>query len=150
MAAMARSLGIPARVAVGFLTPSRSGRATYDFSSDDMHAWPELYFSGAGWVRFEPTPGDRAEDGAVLHPQTCRSSPSRRRATAPARRPARSPSASQDPRLDEGALPEDQSPQAGQGFPWPRCSAALAGGAARGAAPAAPPARPQRGRPPGG
>ena len=32
-----------------------------------MHAWPELYFDGAGWVRFEPTPAGRAEDVPALH-----------------------------------------------------------------------------------
>jgi len=56
MAAMARTLGIPARVAVGFLTPTQAADGTYVYSSHDMHAWPELYFTGAGWVRFEPTP----------------------------------------------------------------------------------------------
>ena len=34
------------------------GRILY--TSDDRHAWPEMYFSGVGWVRFEPTPGQRA------------------------------------------------------------------------------------------
>ena len=30
---------------------------TYVYSAHDLHAWPELYFAGSGWVRFEPTPG---------------------------------------------------------------------------------------------
>lgn len=60
MAAMARALGIPARVAVGFLAPDEVAPGTYVYSAHDMHAWPELYFSGAGWVRFEPTPAARA------------------------------------------------------------------------------------------
>lgn len=60
MAAMGRALGIPSRVAVGFLdgTVQPDGRILY--TSDDRHAWPEMYFAGAGWVRFEPTPGQRA------------------------------------------------------------------------------------------
>ena len=61
MAVMARILGIPARVAIGFLHPDPAGPNTWVYSSDDLHAWPELYFDGAGWVRFEPTPADRAE-----------------------------------------------------------------------------------------
>lgn len=59
MAMMARSLGIPARVAVGFLRPDRQPDGTWVYSSRDMHAWPELYFQGAGWIRFEPTPAAR-------------------------------------------------------------------------------------------
>ena len=60
MAAMGRTLGIPSRVVVGFLhgTEQQDGRILY--TSDDRHAWPEMYFSGVGWVRFEPTPSQRA------------------------------------------------------------------------------------------
>ncbi|SEQ61323.1 transglutaminase family protein [Microlunatus flavus] len=56
MAMMARVNGIPARVAVGFL-PGTQTASGYDVYVRDMHAWPELYFAGYGWVRFEPTPG---------------------------------------------------------------------------------------------
>lgn len=62
MATMARTQGIPARIAVGFL-PGRlverdaDDRETYAVSSDQLHAWPELYIGGVGWVAFEPTPG---------------------------------------------------------------------------------------------
>ncbi|WP_372406935.1 transglutaminaseTgpA domain-containing protein [Streptomyces luteireticuli] len=56
MAAMARTLGIPARVAVGFTAGSPQGDGTMSVGSKDAHAWPELYFEGAGWTRFEPTP----------------------------------------------------------------------------------------------
>jgi transglutaminase-like putative cysteine protease len=60
MALMARSLGIPSRIAVGFQPGERSfddGQTFYTVNSDDLHAWPELYFQGVGWLRFEPTPG---------------------------------------------------------------------------------------------
>jgi transglutaminase-like putative cysteine protease len=60
MAIMGRTLGIPSRVAVGFLTPTPVGGNTYVYSTHDLHAWPEMYFEGTGWVRFEPTPADRA------------------------------------------------------------------------------------------
>lgn len=60
MAIMARVLGIPSRVAVGFLEPEKSTNGAWEFSAYDLHAWPELYFPGSGWVRFEPTPQDRA------------------------------------------------------------------------------------------
>ncbi len=59
MAVMGRSLGIPSRVVVGFLRPDATGPDTWTFSTHDLHAWPEMYFGGVGWVRFEPTPQDR-------------------------------------------------------------------------------------------
>ena len=63
MAVMARTLGIPARVAVGFLPGEPLDDGGYRISLRDAHAWPELYFSGVGWMRFEPTPATRS--GAV-------------------------------------------------------------------------------------
>jgi transglutaminase-like putative cysteine protease len=60
MAVMARELGIPSRVAVGFQPGDRrfnDGSNVYEVSTDDLHAWPELYFDDIGWLRFEPTPG---------------------------------------------------------------------------------------------
>jgi transglutaminase-like putative cysteine protease len=61
MAVMARTLGIPSRVAVGYapgkIIGSSGGKNVYQNTSDDLHAWTELYFEGAGWIGFEPTPG---------------------------------------------------------------------------------------------
>ncbi|MFJ8232082.1 DUF3488 and DUF4129 domain-containing transglutaminase family protein [Streptomyces sp. NPDC094448] len=56
MAAMARTLGIPARVAVGFTPGTARGDGSMSVSNRNAHAWPELYFEGVGWTRFEPTP----------------------------------------------------------------------------------------------
>lgn len=59
MAVMARIVGIPSRIVVGYqatATTKAGGRSTATVHSDDLHAWPELYFGSAGWVRFEPTP----------------------------------------------------------------------------------------------
>jgi len=55
MAMMARIVGIPSRVSVGFL-PGDQEEDGWKVSIRDMHAWPELYFANYGWVRFEPTP----------------------------------------------------------------------------------------------
>ncbi|MFJ5266988.1 DUF3488 and DUF4129 domain-containing transglutaminase family protein [Streptomyces sp. NPDC088358] len=56
MASMARTLGIPARVAVGFTPGSPQADGSMSVGLRDAHAWPELYFEGVGWTRFEPTP----------------------------------------------------------------------------------------------
>jgi transglutaminase-like putative cysteine protease len=60
MAVLARLLGIPARVVVGFTQGGFIGNNTWQVKTSDAHAWPELYFAGAGWLRFEPTPPDSA------------------------------------------------------------------------------------------
>ncbi len=64
MAVMAETLGIPARVAVGFTSGAQQGDGSWLVTSHDMHAWPELYFNGLGWVGFEPTVSisDREEE----------------------------------------------------------------------------------------
>jgi len=56
MAVLARLVGIPARVVVGFTAGGFIGNNTWQVKTSDAHAWPELYFAGAGWLRFEPTP----------------------------------------------------------------------------------------------
>jgi transglutaminase-like putative cysteine protease len=61
MTIMARTMGIPARIGVGF-SGGQKADGGFDVSMQDSHAWPELYFEGAGWVRFEPTPGGPAGD----------------------------------------------------------------------------------------
>ncbi|MFJ6132569.1 transglutaminase family protein [Janibacter terrae] len=60
MTLLARARGIPARVVVGFLPGSSPDGRQRVVRASDAHAWPELYFEGVGWVRFEPTPGARA------------------------------------------------------------------------------------------
>lgn len=59
-AAMARAVGLPARVAVGFTTGVAEDPAqpdVYTVRGEHAHAWPEVFLTGAGWVSFEPTPG---------------------------------------------------------------------------------------------
>jgi transglutaminase-like putative cysteine protease len=57
MAALARLVGIPSRIAIGYTAGSKTGKDTWKVTTADAHAWPELYFTGVGWLRFEPTPG---------------------------------------------------------------------------------------------
>jgi transglutaminase-like putative cysteine protease len=49
-----RSIGIPARLAVGFARGELDS-GVYTVTRRDAHAWPEVYFPGIGWVEFEPT-----------------------------------------------------------------------------------------------
>ena len=61
--AMLRSIGVPARVAVGFTPGTDDGTGRYSVLGRNAHAWPEVWFDGLGWVPFEPTPG-RGAPGA--------------------------------------------------------------------------------------
>jgi transglutaminase-like putative cysteine protease len=51
---MLRSIGIPARLAVGFAQGEPEG-GIYVVYRRDAHAWPEVFFPGYGWIEFEPT-----------------------------------------------------------------------------------------------
>jgi hypothetical protein len=60
-AVLARLYGIPSRIAVGYTGGSPGPGGVWHVTTADAHAWPELYFPGQGWLRFEPTP--RGSDG---------------------------------------------------------------------------------------
>ncbi len=57
---MLRSLGIPSRIAVGFLTVDRSdkNKGWYWYYADQAHAWVQVYFPGYGWLDFDTTVGN--------------------------------------------------------------------------------------------
>lgn len=79
-AAMARSLGIPTRVAVGYTWGSWDpARQEYVVRGHHGHAWPEVYFAGVGWIMFEPTPGrSRPHDSDITGHTDARQYPSNR------------------------------------------------------------------------
>jgi hypothetical protein len=60
MAVLARLVGIPSRVVVGYTQGTFIGNDNWQVKTSDAHAWPELLFPGAGWLRFEPTPPNSA------------------------------------------------------------------------------------------
>lgn len=56
MALMCRSIGIPARVAVGFFAnPEWEVLNFYEIRANQAHAWVEVYFEDFGWIEFDPT-----------------------------------------------------------------------------------------------
>lgn len=87
MALMARSLGLPSRVVLGFLpkneegsaskerTESFAGKTIIEFTGNDVSAWVEIKLDGYGWVSFHPTPEetkipDDDQNLAPPNPQT--------------------------------------------------------------------------------
>ncbi|WP_327684722.1 transglutaminase TgpA family protein [Streptomyces sp. NBC_00467] len=125
MAAMARTLGIPARVAVGFTPGSPLADGSMSVGLKEAHAWPELFFEGVGWTRFEPTPsrGTAPEYTRSESPSGGPSSPTQPEATA-STAPSVAPSATercpaQARQLGEcgAATPQDLTPPGDSGFP---------------------------------
>ncbi|MER6323556.1 transglutaminaseTgpA domain-containing protein [Streptomyces coelicoflavus] len=106
MAAMARSLGIPARVAVGFAPGSPQADGSVSVGLRDAHAWPEVYFEGVGWTRFEPTPTRGSTPAYTITDRPGSSVPdpalpSRNTGTEPSAAPSESDTCSpQDKKLD--------------------------------------------------
>lgn len=131
MAAMARTLGIPARVAVGFTPGTKKPDGTTSVGLRDSHAWPELYFQGIGWTRFEPTPSrgsipdyaypdtpDTRDPGSPAAPEPSRSTapsdgPSARPSCGPDERRSGSGSACVSLHAESGTRPPDDG-----SFPW--------------------------------
>lgn len=116
-AALARSLGLPARVAVGF-TPGEEdpdAPGTYVVTGRNAHAWPEVYFAGVGWVPFEPTPG-RGAPGAEAYTLVAPDQATPEESVAPTSVPTTATPETAPPRplRDEALLPE-ALPTAGDG-----------------------------------
>lgn len=59
-----RSVGVPARLAVGYAEGARERNGTFTVRGRDSHAWPQVYFPAIGWVDFEPT----ASQPALVRP----------------------------------------------------------------------------------
>jgi transglutaminase-like putative cysteine protease len=114
MAMMARVAGIPSRVSVGFLPGEQVGDS-WQVSIRDMHAWPELYFSGWGWVRFEPTPSVQTGDAPpwTLQPVDA---PSDEPSGDPSASASAAPSANLDPRDTPAEAPVTAEDSAGSNW----------------------------------
>lgn len=66
MVVMARTLGLPARLAVGYLPQPPDEEGVQTIWQVNGHSWAEVYFAGYGWVAFEPTAPFAEGAGAVL------------------------------------------------------------------------------------
>lgn len=134
MAYLARLAGIPSRVVVGFTPGERQPDGTFHITNKDAHAWPELYFPSAGWVRFEPTPRGGTERPGYAVPPPSTAPPAVDPSASPEPTdPAATPSASESGRpraLDEagnqGADGQNRDGAANGGFPYVPLGAALA------------------------
>ena len=117
-AAMARAVGLPSRVAVGFTPGVQEGDGRWHVTGKEAHAWPEVFLSGFGWVAFEPTPGrglPGAEDYTNVAPAQAADSTTAvttPQVTAPVEQvpPEQDPATAAAP-IEEGARPSPTGPR---------------------------------------
>jgi transglutaminase-like putative cysteine protease len=100
MVVMARSLGIPARLAAGYTEGEYDEqRRVFRVRENNAHSWPEIYFPGHGWTEFEPT----ASEDPLVRPEP-------EEETAPEPLPRTNPEFADDLRRDDERpmpIPED-------------------------------------------
>jgi transglutaminase-like putative cysteine protease len=100
---MLRSLGIPARMVVGFAQGKADERGvSYTVRKADSHAWPEAYFPDIGWVEFEPT----ANQEPLQRPDAPLPTPAPNGAGFTPIRPTPNGDIERDPRIDESGITE--------------------------------------------
>lgn len=108
-AVMARSLGMPSRIVIGYLPGTASsipqqGGIEYTVTSSQLHAWPEVYFQGIGWVPFEPTNSLGVPTNFASSSTTGGAAPTTPEEDAAVPSTAPSPAASSADRGDTGAV----------------------------------------------
>jgi transglutaminase-like putative cysteine protease len=141
-AVMARSIGVPARVAVGFTPGELAPNGTYTVAGRHAHAWPEVWFDDIGWVAFEPTPGrglpdqfgahtgvpqQQAGDDVPVTPVTTTTSAPQSSTTAPSQAATATTRPNFDRGLDDGGAALGRQTADESTFPW--APVVLAGGA---------------------
>jgi transglutaminase-like putative cysteine protease len=102
MAVMLRTQGVPSRMAVGYLPGKKLDTGEWEVDRGAAHAWVEVYFPDHGWIRFDPTPGNR-ENGqrtTVLPPGPAVATPS------PGASVSASPRPTTNRNPDEGDIPQ--------------------------------------------
>ena len=122
MAIMLRALGIPSRVAMGYTAGYVSGDYR-TITTQNAHAWVEVFFSGVGWFQFDPTP---LTDGTTYTPPYASETGSSDPTDDPANTPSESaaPTTSVNPSAgpeDPGAEEDggaDNAQGADEGLPW--------------------------------
>ena len=109
-AELARSVGLPTRVAVGYQRGQLGSDGAWHVQEKDAHAWPEVWLGpNVGWYRFEPTPGRTdpvtglgSNGGGGANPTTTTSTVAKDDASTPS-------TASLTPTSFQSRLPEQSS-----------------------------------------
>ena len=115
MAVMARMVGLPARYIEGYAAVPDSDSVAR-VTQQQAHAWVEIYFSGFGWLPFDPTPGTNDAGGMLPSDDpegdspTPSPSPTATPTPSPAPDASPSPTPSPSPEPDSTPTPEPDTP----------------------------------------
>ena len=115
MAVMARMVGLPARYIEGYAAVPDSDSVAR-VTQQQAHAWVEIYFSGFGWLPFDPTPGTNDAGGTLPSDDpegdspTPSPSPTATPTPSPAPDASPSPTPSPSPEPDSTPTPEPDTP----------------------------------------
>jgi len=116
-AVLARELGLPTRIAIGFTYGEQESGHRWVVRALDAHAWPEVLLAPYGWVAFEPTPGRGAPTetsyAGVTPGETDPAAPSHAVVGIRPSHPGRSPSRAGNTTGPHGSLPHGTHPGAG-------------------------------------
>lgn len=112
MTLMARELGIPARVVMGFVPPEDAAAGpVFSATGEDLKAWVEVAFDGVGWVPFDPTPPEDQVPSDVTTKPRAEPKPQVLQPPPPIEQPAELPPTVPDER-------EADENDDGSGIPW--------------------------------
>ncbi len=108
MALMARELGLPSRVVMGFIpSEEQQGAAEVTFTGGQVEAWVEIAYAEHGWVPYFPTPPttrtpneDQTEEESKPQPQVIQPPPPPEESVTPPK---------EDPEQPEVDSPLDES-----------------------------------------
>lgn len=116
-AVLARELGIPTRLSVGYAAEVKPNDRGVEVRGTDLHAWPEIFVEEFGWVAFEPTPGGVGGGAARSSEDTAAQQTKQEEAKQEsARTPAETPSEKPKDNVDEAAAEENDGASWGTGL----------------------------------
>lgn len=115
---LARALGMPARIALGYRASSaQDADGRYIVTNHDLHTWAEVYLYGIGWMPFDVTPasGDDTPAPAVDEPEETRENEPEQQEQAESEAPEQD---SEDPAAgnDDAEVPGSDTPGSEHGF----------------------------------
>jgi transglutaminase-like putative cysteine protease len=117
-AVLMRAAKIPTRVVLGYTHQSPGSDGTFTITTADAHAWVEAYFSGIGWIPFDPTPLGGADAARVVTPPWVRGTSSTSGSNSASAAPSDQPSIGARRIAGDPAAGRAGSANTSGGLPW--------------------------------